>query len=149
MHDRILVPLDLSEESESVFRSANELLSPDGVGVLVHIIPPGKTKSMGAFVQLGSEQEEDQRAKAMVQLRRIANETGHGAGRWRCEVCVASSVADGIADIARREEADLIVMYTHERNGLSKLIKGSIAEKVRKRAATEVRLFRSHELTPV
>ena len=85
----------------------------------------------------------------MVHLRGIANKSGDGAGRWRCEVVVSSSVADGIADIARREEVDLIVMYTHERKGLSKLIKGSIAEKVRKRPATEVRLFRSRELTPV
>lgn len=149
MYKRILVPLDLSEESESILPSAQELLSPDGVGILVHIIPPGKTKSMGGFVLLGSEQEEDQRAKAMVHLRGIANKTGPGADRWRFEVYVSSSVPDGIADIARREEADLIVMYTHERNGLSKLIKGSIAEKVRKRAATEVRLFRSRELIPV
>jgi hypothetical protein len=54
MYQKIFVPLDLSEESESIFPSAQELLSPDGVGVLVHIIPPGKSKSMGAFVQLGS-----------------------------------------------------------------------------------------------
>jgi nucleotide-binding universal stress UspA family protein len=42
-------------------------------------------------------------------------------------------VADGIVDFARREEVDLIAMYTYDRKGLSKLIKGSVAEKVRNR----------------
>jgi nucleotide-binding universal stress UspA family protein len=82
----------------------------------------------------------------LVHPRRIANETADDASRWRCEVVVSSSVPDGIASIARRENADLIVMYTREWNGLSTLIKGSIAEKVRRTAATEVRIFRSREL---
>ena len=74
---------------------------------------------------------------------------GEGPGRYRCEVVVSDSVADGIADIARREEVGLIAMYTHDRKGLAKLIKGSIAEKVQKRATTEVQVFRPRELAAV
>ena len=37
-------------------------------------------------------------------------------------------------------------MYTHDRKGLAKLIKGSIAEKVKERATTEVRVVRPREL---
>ena len=74
---------------------------------------------------------------------------GEGPGRYRCEVGVSDSVADGIADIARREEVGLIAMYTHDRKGLAKLIKGSIAEKVQKRATTEVRIFGPRELAAV
>ena len=149
MYEKILVPLDLTEESESVFPSVQELLSTGGEGILVYIIPPGKTRSMGEFVLLGSQQEEDQRAKAMAHLRGIASKIGDGPGRWRCDVAISSSVADGIADIARREEVDLIAMYTHDRKGLAKLIKGSIAEKVQKRATTEVRVFRPRELVAI
>jgi hypothetical protein len=37
-------------------------------------------------------------------------------------------------------------MYTHDRKGLAKLIKGSIAEKVQRRAPIEVKVFRPQEL---
>ena len=50
---------------------------------------------------------------------------------------------------ARGEEVNLIAMYTHDRKGLAKLMKGSIAEKVQKKAATEVQIFMPSELVAV
>jgi nucleotide-binding universal stress UspA family protein len=67
-------------------------------------------------------------------------------GRWRCAVVVADSVAQGIADFAAREEVDLIAMYTHDRKGLAKLIRGNITEKVQRRALMEVQVFKAEEL---
>ena len=65
---------------------------------------------------------------------------------WRCGVVEADSVAQGIADFAAREEVDLIAMYTHDRKGLAKLIRGSITEKVQKRAPVDVWVFKPKEL---
>ena len=45
-----------------------------------------------------------------------------------------------------REGVDLIGMYTHDRKGLAKLIRGSIAEKVQRRAPIKVQVFRPREL---
>ena len=58
----------------------------------------------------------------------------------------ADSVAQGIADFAAREEVDLIAMSTHDRKGLAKLIRGSIAEKVQERSPVDVRVFKPKEL---
>ena len=149
MYGKILVPLDLSEESEGILPMVQELLAPGGEGVLLHIISPGRTRLMGEFFMHWSEVEEEERGRAMMHLRHIVSQIGEGPGRYRCEVVVSDSVADGIADIARREEVGLIAMYTHDRKGLAKLIKGSIAEKVQKRATTEVQVFRPRELAAV
>ena len=146
MYDKILVPLDQSPESEGILPMVQELLTPGGEGILLHIIPPGRTRSMGEFVMLGFQQEEEERGRALVHLRRLVSQVGEGSDRWRCEVVVWASVADGIANFAIREKVDLIAMYTHDRKGLAKLIKGSIAEKVQKRATTEVRVFGPREL---
>jgi nucleotide-binding universal stress UspA family protein len=59
---------------------------------------------------------------------------------------VWKSVPEGIASFADREGVEVIVMYTHDRKGLAKLIKGSIAEKVQRRAPIEVKVFRPQEL---
>ena len=40
MHQRILVPLDNSQEPEGVLPLVREQLAPDGEAILLHIIPP-------------------------------------------------------------------------------------------------------------
>ena len=149
MYEKIVVPLDQSPESEGVLPFVEELLAPGGECILFHIISPGSTRSFGEFLMVASQVEEEERAKAMVYLRGISHRMSEGSGKWRCEVVISKSVADGIADFARREEVDLIAMYTHDRKGLAKLIKRSIAEKVQKRATTEVQVFRPRELVAV
>ena len=59
---------------------------------------------------------------------------------------VADSVAEGIASFAMREGVDIVAMYTHDRKGIAKLIKNSIAEKVQKSGPVEVRVLRPREL---
>ena len=101
---------------------------------------------MGEHVLLGNDQEEAKRGEAVAYLRRVINQAGETAGRWRCEVTVSGSVVEGILDFAVREGVDLIGMYTHDRKGLAKLIRGSIAKKVQRRAPIEVQVFRPSEL---
>ena len=82
----------------------------------------------------------------MGYLRCVAGNLLEAPGIWRCVVVEADSVAAGIADFAAQEQVDLIAMYTHDRKGLAKLIRGSIAEKVQERAPGDVQVFKSKEL---
>ena len=146
-YQKILVPLDGSVKSaEGVLGVVQGLLDPEGVAVLLHVIPPSGTKMVGSRFKSGSQVEKHERSKAMGYLKYFADRQSEGPGRWRCEVTVSASVANGIADFARREEVDLIAMYTHGRTGLAKLIKGSIAEKVQGCAVTEVRVVTPREV---
>ena len=149
MYNKVLVPLDHSEESEGVLPLVVELLNAGGEGILFHVIPPGHARSMGVFTQVASQVEEEDRAKAMAHLRRLTGKIGDETRSWSCAVSVSGSLVDEIVDFASRESVDLIAMYTHDRKGLAKLVKGSIAEKVQKKASTEVKLFRPRELVAV
>ena len=146
MSQKILVPLDGSAEAEGVLPLVRDLMTPESEVILFQVIPPGKSQSFGERVLLGSEVEEAKRNEAMAYFRRVVNQLGETTGRWRGEVAVSSSVADGIVGFAVREGVDLIGMYTHDRKGLAKLIRGSIAEKVQRRAPIEVQVFRPREL---
>jgi len=53
--------------------------------------------------------------------------------------------ADVIADVATKLPADLIVMVTHGRRGLARLIEGSIAEKVLRNAPCPVLAVRQEQ----
>ena len=64
-------------------------------------------------------------------------------------MAISNSVVDEIVNIARREQVDLVAMYTHDRRGLAKMIKGSIAQKVKEKSPVEVRAFPLRELEPV
>jgi len=146
-HQKILVPLDGSIKAvDGVLGVVQDRLDPEGEAILLHVIPPSGTKMVGTEFMSGSQVEKLERSKAMGYLKYFADRQNEGPGRWRCEVAVSASVADGIVDFAVREQVDLIAMYTHDRKGLAKLIKGSITEKVMQCAPTEVRVVRPREL---
>jgi nucleotide-binding universal stress UspA family protein len=60
------------------------------------------------------------------------------------EILIGDTV-DQIIDAARREDADLIVMGTHGRTGLGRLVVGSVAEKVVRQAPVPVLTLREPE----
>ena len=55
----------------------------------------------------------------------------------------ADAVASAILEEASRQEADLVVMSTHGRSGLGRLVYGSVAERVLARSTSPVMLVRS------
>ncbi len=146
MYRRILVPLDLSRESERVLPIVRELHVPGAEVILLHVIRPFDSLVHDDYYFLGAMREDSERSIAMSHLKYAAHIHGGGSESWRCEVVVSRSAARGITDFAIREDVDLIAMYTHDRKGLARLIKGSIAEKVQRTAPIEVKVFRPHEL---
>ena len=151
MYRKILITLDGSKESQGVFDLIRGELAPDGEIVLLQVIPPGKTQVVGGHVLLGTQREEGERSKAATYLRGVLRELDLSGDptRRRGEVVVAESVSEGIVDFARNEEVDLIAMYTHDRKGIARLIKGSIASDVSKKAPIEVKVFKPRELASV
>ena len=149
MYGRVLIPLDGSKEAEGVFAAIEGELTPDCEVTLLQVVPPGETVRAGEYVFLGSQQEEDDRSKAMIYLKAVIERLGGDPARWRCETTVAKSVAGGIVDVAGREGVDLIAMYTHDRKGLAKLIQRSVASAVQRRASIDVKVFKPRELAGV
>lgn len=129
MYRKILVPLDRSKEAEGVLRFVPELLAPEGEVILLHVINPLRATD-----------------NAKEYLRGIAKGMGALSPRCHSQVATSDAIAEAICAVAKREEADLIVMYTHDRKGLAKMLKGSVTEKVQHKLAIEVRVIRPREL---
>ena len=146
MYQNVLVPLDRSVESEGVLDVIPDLVNPDGHATLLSVIPPGRTRSLGELVVLGTQQEEEDRARAMVYLNRIASRLRESSVEANTAVVVHDSVASAIVAYANRNSVDLISMFTHDRRGLAKLVKGSVAREVERRAVMPVRVFRPEDL---
>jgi len=120
MYRKILVPLDKSiKEAEGVLTIAQDLLSPDGEGILLHVIQPGVSKTVGLQYISGIQSEEEDRRRTMGYLNYFAKRLNEVSGSWRSEVVVSSSVTDAIVDFAVENQVDRIVMYTHDRKGLN------------------------------
>jgi nucleotide-binding universal stress UspA family protein len=66
-----------------------------------------------------------------------------------CEQVVdtmCTSIPDAVVAAAHKAEADLLVLNTHGRKGLSRLLLGSVAERVAREAPCEVLLLRPETL---
>ena len=148
MYRKILLPLDGSREAEMVMDAIKNDVAPDCTIILLKVIPLAKTLVVAGEIMDSSSLTAGERSKAMDSLRDVVHRLGDPA-RWRCQVEVSESVAQGILDCAAREGVDLIAMYTHDRKGLARMIKGSIARDVQRKAPIEVKVFKPRELALV
>jgi nucleotide-binding universal stress UspA family protein len=146
MYQKILIPLDGSREAELVIPKIQPALTEETEVILLKIIPRLKGETLGQITVTSSEREEAERVKAIDYLREVMQRFGGAPGQWRCEAMVSESVPEGIASFADRERVEAIAMYTHDRKGLAKLIRGSVAEKVKQKASIEVKVFPPQEL---
>jgi nucleotide-binding universal stress UspA family protein len=128
----ILHPTDFSERSGHAFRLACSLARDHGARLVVlHVVPPpiayGEVLARNQSDNFYDEMWED--------LRRIQPDNP--------QLKVDHYLEEGHADevivrLARELPADLIVMGTHGRTGLGRLLVGSVAEQVMRHAPCPV-----------
>lgn len=150
MYQHILVPVDGSPESRHGLSEAISLAgSLNATLKLVHIIDP-----MVAYVAMNDLGGGNPASHVAVQreagkaILAEALEQAAAAGiRAESELfeCTAPTVADLIIEQARRWPADMIVMGTHGRRGLTRLLMGSDAEMVLRNSPVPVLMVRAAE----
>ena len=86
----------------------------------------------------------DVRAKAVAEgrIRAIAKVAKAAGVRFNGLVRNAKTAYEGIIDAARRQGCDVIVMASHGRRGLSKLMMGSVTQKVLTHSKIPVVVYR-------
>lgn len=129
---RILHPTDFSPASRPAFKKALALAKAGrGELVLVHVLPP-LPMIEDAYVAPSTYQQLQRgyRASDQKQLDRLVR-TAKAAGVRTVGVLVDFGVpAERIARLARSRHADVIVMGTHGRTGLTRALLGSVAARV-------------------
>jgi len=87
--------------------------------------------------------DEKQKESAERYLTNLAEELKQRGHKVTAVVKTGQQVAVEIIDFAKEAGADLIIMCTHGRSGISRWVLGSVALKVITRAETPILLVRS------
>ena len=131
--NRIVVPVDFAYHSDKLAEYAAYFAGP--FSATVHYIHAaefylGNTMTALAYVQ---QYEEQLLADVKIKMSRLLEDN-----RERCKGCTGKVVVgdpvDEIIGFAKAQDADLIIMSTHGSQGLEKIMLGSVAERVLKRA---------------
>jgi nucleotide-binding universal stress UspA family protein len=137
--ERILVPLDGSALAESAIATAVEMVRP-GAATLVLV------RAAEAHTFPGADPTEAQVKVVQEAETYLAGVTERlkkqGLASVEPSVWYGPAAA-AIVDAARARKADLIVMTTHGRGGLGRVILGSVAESVLRGTTTPILLLRA------
>ena len=139
----ILSPIDLSESSPDVIATATALAKAnEGKIIFVYVAIPELPASSGAAIAPVEEVVQQEREK--FEHVRPTDPTVPSEHIFR-----RGDPADEILDVARETGCDLIVMGTHGRTGLKRVLMGSVAEKVVRNAECPVLTIRTRNHHPL
>ncbi len=135
----ILAPTDFSRSSRLALEAAAILASQNDARVtLVHV----HTATRLPFQTVESIPQETE-TKIHSELRRWADELFASINEVKTALVISDNAADGIVNYAAKEDVDMIVMSTHGRTGLAKMLIGGVAEQVVRHAKCPVLTLRS------
>ncbi len=144
MFERIVVGLDGSRVSEIALKTGSDLAR--SLGVPLHlvrvadlsVVPWGANQAAAAYAELSEDmvREKDESTRYLETVARPLRDEG---------LAVTTEVRSGFAaqelsDAARPQ--DLLIVASHGRHGLERLVLGSVAEEVGKRSHASVLIAR-------
>jgi nucleotide-binding universal stress UspA family protein len=143
MYKKILVPLDGSELAKKALDEAERLAKCfDAEIILFEVIPfmpiYGSPELVTPLIV-----DEKQKESAQKYLTHLAEELKKRDIEVTTGVRTGQQVALEIIEFAKESGADLIVMCTHGRSGISRWLLGSVALKVLAHAGAPILLIRS------
>ena len=135
---KIICPVDFSGLSRKAMQYANEFAKlSDAKVFLVGVVENDPTMNYSHGLEKESSDEE-QKLAALIEEEQMAG------------VVADYAIYEGfpeecILDYAKRQEADIIIMGSHGRNGLKRMILGSVAEHIVRRAPCPVLVVKENE----
>lgn len=139
----ILCPVDFSDSSSKIVELAIKLSEVDGNIILFHhsvLISPVQ----GPEAAIGFEADQELRDLAKSQLDEMAASLKSKYPTRTLETyhSFLKNMVDEINELTKEKHVDIIVMGTHGRTGLKRLLLGSIAEDVLRHAECPVFLVK-------
>ena len=143
MAKRILVPVDSSDHATAACEFAAEE-NPDATVVLLHVINPAEAgysaeASIPSFSEEWYEKQKATSEDLLDELEAMVTEAGVESVERVIEVGRPTKV---IVEYAANNDIDQIVMGSHGRSGVSRILLGSVAEIVVRRASVPVTVVR-------
>ena len=143
----LLVSTDFSPASMLAIDAAAMLARAFGAKVtLAHVFDPAPltpmaSSQLSSAEQLEVEQGYEQRLHSA--LEKLRDEKLGGVADVKVALILGKSPAESLCRYAEKEQIDLIVLATHGRTGLTRMLIGSVAERVVRHAPCPVLTLRS------
>ena len=142
---RVVVPLDGSPVAEAALDHAVMLGTPGETEyLLLEVVVPRPIAAYPYPTNLRAIDQADlerRRIEAQVYLERVRMEFRSSGFEAKADVVVHRQVARGILEQARAYGADLIALSTHGGGVMSRLLLGSVADKILRAAKTPLLLY--------
>jgi nucleotide-binding universal stress UspA family protein len=131
MYKRILIATDGSDKSKLAAKEGIELAKALGSEVIAlyvvnEIVVASAVRQLGADKKQVEDKLQTAGEKAVGEIGKMGQEAGVNVE----PVIRMGAPANVVIDVARTENADLIVMGSHGESGVSKLLIGSVVQKV-------------------
>ena len=150
-HPRVLVPLDGSPFAEAAIDTALSVVEGLGGEIVLSEVVPVPTHVVvaedGKVISYLDQQEEAFRREASDYLYAVAQRISARAATVQVSVDVqVGEPAESIIQVAHERDVTLIVMATHGRTGLARLMLGSVAAQVLRNGNVPLLLVRPAEV---
>ncbi len=131
-YPKILVPLDGSGWSQRALPHAIDIALSNGSEIILFSVFSAPAQSYTPELTLAGQQSavDELRQSRVLYLNGLCSEMRESGVNTRCEVVDGSNAATAICNYVRDSNVDLIVMSTHGRTGLARVIFGSVARAV-------------------
>jgi nucleotide-binding universal stress UspA family protein len=143
-YEKILVTLDGSEFAERVLPYA-KASAPFGSELILLSVPQiPEAQAFGAVVEEIQELRQEAERKSKAYLESVATALKEEGISARV-IVTGSRPAETIISVMEAENVDLLMMSTHGRGGLDRLLVGSVAERIIQNTSRPVFLLPIHE----
>lgn len=151
MYQKIMVPLDGSELAECVLSQVEIFASGCRVNtiVFVRVVEPTSLVTRGAYGEVLEQIETDpnkidaeRKHNAAKYLQKVVSRLKPQGVKYQTEV-LYGRVAERLVDYAEANAVDLIIIATHGRSGVSRWVRGSIADRILRAASVPVLMVRA------
>ena len=154
-NQKILAPYDFSKFSQAAIDTAMKIAGKNENITVLHVVDPsplygysgdmgsefGAGRMMGSpDLELAAEVDDDHEAQALKMLEGEFGDSRHHGLNYDT---VVNEPAHGITEYAEHHEFDLIVLPSHGRTGIKRLLIGSTAERVVRLAHCPVLVLRT------
>ena len=137
---QILVPVDFTEGMVKALAYAVPFAKQfDATLTLLHVVEP----TFVPAAEMGALEDLDTSVEARKELEKLHAQL---TDQVQCRILMRHGRAETeIINVARELTSDLIILSTHGRTGMERLLLGSTAEKVVRRAGCPIFIVRPHE----
>ncbi len=147
MYRKIMVPLDGSALAECVLPHVEAIADgcPVRELVLLRIVEPERVYSVSNSPidpNLAAGRESERKKEAEDYLRSVADRLD--APGLVCEIkSIVGRVAESLVDYCVDNEVDLIIIATHGHSGVTRWVRGSVADKILRSSKIPVLMIRA------